>query len=100
MLKVCQDPFGGGKATKSPFIFGLVGWILSVLTDQPWLFFYSGGFLASLSQGVAHHFAGEEGTLPQLANIADEFAHTTYFPNLLLHSVYQSLTSGRGPAAA
>ena len=45
-------------------------------------------------QGVAHHYAGEEGTLPQLAKLSDEFAHTTFFPNLLLHSAYQTIVSG------
>lgn len=106
LLKVCQDPFGaksGGGIHKNPFFLGIGGWLLAFLTDQPWLYLYSGGFLASMAQGVAHHYAGEEGTLPQLANVADELSHTTFFPNLLLHSIHQSLTSGRGlaiPAAS
>lgn len=97
MIRVSQDPFAvksGGKATKTPFILAIVGWILSLLTEQRWLYFYSGGFLASMCQGVSHHYAGEEGTLPQLADVKNELAHTTYFPSLLLHSVYQSWQEG------
>lgn len=101
MAKVSQDPFGtktGRGPLASPFMLGTVGWLLSLVTDQRWLYFYSGGFLASMVQGVSHHYAGEEGTLPQLADVGDEFAHTTYFPVLLLHSMYQSLRSGHGLA--
>lgn len=97
MLRVSQDPFAaksGGKATKTPFVLGFLGWILSMLTEQRWLYFYSGGFLASLCQGVSHHYSGEEGTLPQLADVKNELAHTTYFPSLLLHSVYQTWQEG------
>jgi len=82
----------------SVFLLALVGWALALLTDQPWLYFYCGGYLATLAQGVSHHYSGEEGTLPQLTQIADDIGHTTFFPNLLLHSVWQSATSGRGPA--
>ena len=96
-----------------------------------WLYFYSGGYLASVAQGVAHHIAGklaapappsyahnpahprtfsllqdstalcaagEVGTLPQLSDVGAELSHTTFFPNILLQSVRQSLLSGRGEA--
>mmetsp|Transcript_38012 Transcript_38012/g.80483 ORF Transcript_38012/g.80483 Transcript_38012/m.80483 type:complete len:325 (+) Transcript_38012:70-1044(+) len=103
MLRVCQDPFNtekrmGGFIVGTPFSIGIWGWPLALLTDQPWLYFFSTGYLASLAQGVAHYYAGEEGTLPQLANVSDEYAHTTFFPNILLHSVWQSLNYGRGPS--
>jgi len=98
MSQVAQDPFGSPSPVKTPFFLGIVGWILGILTKQQWLLYYSGGYLASMSQGVAHHYAGEEGTLTQLVDVGDELAHTTFFPNLLLHSVYQSLRSGKGPA--
>lgn len=98
MWKVSQDPFGGTSPVKTPFFLSFSGWILGLLTKQPWLIFYSNGFLSSMAQGVAHHHAGELSTLPQLANVSDELAHTTFFPNLLLHSVYQSLLHGKGPS--
>ena len=42
--------------------------------------------------------AGEVGTLPQLSDVGAELSHTTFFPNILLQSVRQSLLSGRGEA--
>lgn len=102
MARVSQDPFKpperGGGTFSSPFSLGFFGWLLAFATDQPWLYFYSGGFLASAAQGVAHHYAGEQGTLPQLSDPAAELSHTTWFPNILLQSVLQSVKSGRGPA--
>ncbi len=50
-------------------------------------------YTASLCQGIAHNFTGELATLPQLSVIADDLAHTTYFPNLLLQSVLQSVNA-------
>jgi len=61
------------------------------------MLFYSMGFLASLGQGVSHHLAQEEGTLPQLAQVADELAHTTFFPNLLFQSAQASLRAAGLP---
>ncbi|GBG24686.1 Hypothetical Protein FCC1311_009042 [Hondaea fermentalgiana] len=88
MLSTCREPFQGTM----PFVFGMFGDLLSFLTQQPWMFFYSGGFMATLCQGVAHDVAKQPGTLPQLSEFRDEIAHSTYFPTLLLHSVHQSLT--------
>lgn len=80
------------------FRYALLAGPLAVLTDQPWLYFWSCAYQASLLQGAAHRATAELATLPQLAeHVADEFGHTTYFPNLLLHSVYDSVT---GAAAA
>ena len=76
-----------------PLFFGLLGWVLSLLTEQPWMYFYSCAYSASFCQGIAHHVTGETPTLPQLGNIHDEYAHTTFFPNLLWQSVYQSASA-------
>lgn len=76
-------------AAPSPFQLGLIGWVSAVLTDQPGLYFYFCGFLASMAQGVSHAIAGEAATLVQLqaagglAKFAHEWSHTTFFPNLL-----------------
>mmetsp|Transcript_1317 Transcript_1317/g.3224 ORF Transcript_1317/g.3224 Transcript_1317/m.3224 type:complete len:295 (-) Transcript_1317:2509-3393(-) len=88
MLHTCREPFKG----TTPFLFGLIGDFVSILTAQPWMFFYSGGFLATLSQGVAHDTAKQPGTLPQLSEFRDEVSHATFFPALLYHSVHQSIT--------
>jgi hypothetical protein len=92
MLVTCQDPWG----KTPPFLIGFIGWALALLTDQPWLFFYSGGFLGSVMQGVSHHYSQEPATLPALTQVADEMAHATYFPNLLLQSMHQSLKARNG----
>eukprot|EP00037_Helgoeca_nana_P012153 m.109814 g.109814 ORF g.109814 m.109814 type:complete len:317 (+) comp21284_c0_seq1:145-1095(+) len=82
------------KTKLNVFRYALVAGPLSVLTDQKWLYFWSCAYQASLLQGAAHRATGELATLPQLnEHVADEFGHTTYFPNLLLQSVYESLTS-------
>jgi len=83
----CLDPFG----KVPPFFLGLIGWALSLLTNQPWVEFYSLGFLATLGQGLSHHLAKEQGTMPQLAKYPDELAHATYFPNLLFQAIYHQL---------
>ena len=93
-----QDPFGAFGNRLTPFVFSFIGNILSSATDQPLLYFYMSGFLATIQQGVAHHYSGQQGTLPQLSDIADDLAHTTFFPNLLLHSAFQ--TWGMGDAGA
>jgi hypothetical protein len=52
-----------------------------------------------LGQGVAHKATGEVANLPELASrtgverAADELAHTTFFPCLVLHSAHESLFS-------
>ncbi|KAH9261152.1 hypothetical protein BASA81_000856 [Batrachochytrium salamandrivorans] len=89
MLKACQDPFNAEKVP--PFLFGLVSWVLSIYTNQPWMCFYGGGFLATLGQGVAHFYSMEEATMPQLAMVGDEYAHGTYFPNLVFQSILHSV---------
>eukprot|EP00041_Stephanoeca_diplocostata_P018669 m.392758 g.392758 ORF g.392758 m.392758 type:complete len:311 (-) comp21084_c0_seq11:129-1061(-) len=86
------------KESLTVFHLGFVGWIFAVLTNQPWLFFYAGGFVASVAQGVSHIAAGEMPTLVQMQQndssdtLGQEWAHGTFFPNLLLNSIYESIT--------
>lgn len=83
----------------NPFLLGLPGWLLALLTGQPWLLFYAGGFLASTAQGVSHYYSYELATLPTLRDVnlgAAELSHATFFPNLLLNSIYETLTGFPG----
>ena len=52
-------------------------------------------------QGIAHDVTGQKATLLQLQDntqkeraltLGCEWSHTLYFPNLLLNSIYESLT--------
>jgi hypothetical protein len=89
----------GPKPLESTVLpLGLFGWALSLLTNQPSLFYLSCGFSASLSQGVAHRMAGELGTLEQLQldplNTATyELSHCTFFPNILLQACQEHLAA-------
>jgi hypothetical protein len=92
----CFRPFGAPGAENpllgpNPFWFGCIGEYLAILTEQPWLYFYSCGYGATLIQGIAHNTTGELGTLPQLSDIHDELAHATFFPNLLVQSCLQNV---------
>mmetsp|Transcript_15310 Transcript_15310/g.20121 ORF Transcript_15310/g.20121 Transcript_15310/m.20121 type:complete len:303 (+) Transcript_15310:154-1062(+) len=78
-------------AFAAPYLFGLYGWILAELTGQEWLYYWSLGYVASLSQGLAHELASEPATLPQLTTVPDELAHTAYFPNLMFQATLQNL---------
>ena len=85
-----------GRKRLTPFYFGLVGWLAALLLDSPAVFFWANAFLASAVQGVAHSAAGEEGTLVNLQasteqTTAHELSHTVYFPNLLLHTIYEKV---------
>ena len=76
---------------------GYYGWIVAILTGQPWLYLYGAGFTASLFQGVSHEWSGEAANLPELATrtgkerCADEIAHVTYFPVLAFHVAHKAL---------
>lgn len=90
-----------GRKRVTPFHFGLVAWALALLFDAPWVFFWGNAFLASALQGVSHRLAGEEGTLVNLQaspeqTTAHELSHTVYFPDLLLHTVFERVR-GIGP---
>lgn len=93
LLAAQRDPV---NSKPSVFHLGLLGWIYAALTEQPATYLYSLGFLASVMQGTAHAATGQPATLVQLqgdgaGKFAHEWSHTTYFPSLLLHSVYQSV---------
>jgi hypothetical protein len=91
-LAMKEDPLRGGLV----FLGVFVTWILALLTDQPILFFYGFGFVATIAQGVAHEVSGEKATLVQLQEksfaekLPFEWSHVTYFPCLLLQSVHDS----------
>jgi hypothetical protein len=78
---------------------GVFGWVVGLLTDQPFCYFYGAGYVASLCQGVAHQQTGEMANLPELAlrdgkeRAGDEHAHTAFFPVLILHSAYESFVA-------
>lgn len=102
MIWVSLDPLPehklpGASKMLTPFTFGIFSWIFTILTAQPFLLFYGAGYLASLCQGCSHTYSGELPTLPGLQKISDEYAHVTYFPCLVLQSVYQSLMATKDP---
>lgn len=97
VLLCCQrDP------VKGSVLFGSFGAsTLSVLIDQHWLLLLSYAYSASLLQGLAHALSREQPTLIKLQNDADreqkiahEWGHVVFFPNLLLHAIYTTLTGG------
>ncbi|CAE7391392.1 Cht2 [Symbiodinium pilosum] len=65
----------------------------STLTDDPLLYYLGYAFTGSLFQGISHGIAREEATLVALqrqgeqAKLRYEWAHVTYFPALLFHTV-------------
>ncbi|GMH91104.1 hypothetical protein TrST_g10021 [Triparma strigata] len=71
-------------------VFGigaLFGWLLAVLSGDRLFFLWGAGFIATALQGVSHRETKEPPTMPQLANISNELAHSTFFPCLLLQAV-------------
>jgi hypothetical protein len=73
---------------------------LSGQADWGWLIFYGQAFVAQLSQGVAHDVSKQKATLlsheddstkGRTVKLAFEISHCTYFPNLLLQSVFESV---------
>jgi len=71
----------------------LVCRLASTLTDDPVLYYLSYAFTGSLFQGIAHGLTAEEATLEALerqseaAKLRYEWAHVTFFPALLFHTV-------------
>jgi len=59
--------------------------------DQKAYFFFGMGYIASVLQGLVHEISDEPATLPRLSQLDDEVAHVTYFPLLLLHTLWTSL---------
>lgn len=71
-------------------VFGigaLFGWLLAAVSGDRLFFLWGAGFIATALQGVSHRETHEPPTLPQLANISNELAHSTFFPCLLLQAV-------------
>jgi hypothetical protein len=71
----------------------LIGHILSLLTGEKLFYLHSIAFTAMLFQGLAHELSLETATLIKLmdesnhsAKVAYEWAHVTYFPNMLFHA--------------
>lgn len=87
---------------KGSVLFGSFGAsTLSVLIGQRWLLLLSYAYSASLLQGLAHALSREQPTLLKLQSDADreqkishEWGHVVFFPNLLLHAIYTTLTGG------
>lgn len=77
------------------FVYGLLGWVVSLLTGESAYFLHSWAYTASFLQGIAHGLSKEAGTLTQLYNTHDELAHCTYFPVLLLHRVQMAIANRR-----
>lgn len=87
-----------------PIVFlGAIGCrALSFATGSAALYFWGCAFSASLCQGVSHAMTGERATLINLedegehgAKLSFEWAHVTFFPDLLFHSLHQSFTGQR-----
>jgi hypothetical protein len=66
---------------------------LGIAAGDETLYFFGHAFFGSLCQGVTHSITGEEATLLALerntaeAKIKHEYAHVTFFPNILLHTI-------------
>jgi len=75
----------------TPFHCGLACPFLALLVDQKAYFFFGMGYIASVLQGLVHEISDEPATLPRLSQLDDEVAHVTYFPLLLLHTLWTSL---------
>merc|ERR1712086_156771 len=75
--------------------------IAGELTAQDPLLYYGAAFVAQASQGVAHNVTRQQATLlsheasneSREEKMAFEWSHVVYFPNLLLHSAYDSCTA-------
>ncbi|CAK0909112.1 unnamed protein product [Prorocentrum cordatum] len=86
-----RDPFG----QVTPFHIALLGPSLAIVSNQPWLYFYSCGYFATVLQGLAHEVSTEAPTLPRLANLAEELGHTVHFPTILLQTAYSKFVLGK-----
>lgn len=94
-LSTKEDPLRGGLVHFGAFVI----WVPALLTDQPWLFFWGCGFVATVCQAVTHFVTDKPATMIQLQDtygrgeLGYEWAHVLYFPNLVFHAV---LASGGG----
>lgn len=81
--------------TLIPFKVAMVGWVATLLTDQPALHFWFGSWLGLTLQGIAHEVSGQESTIEQLTDMKDELSHATFFPNLVLHACHKAAFEGK-----
>ncbi|KAL1499134.1 hypothetical protein AB1Y20_013645 [Prymnesium parvum] len=92
-LAMKANPVRGGLYAQAAFLL----WPLSFLSAQPWLCLLGVGFSCSIAQGVAHRLGGEPSTVEQLQSLAAaeklqyEWAHHTFFPNLVFHAIYNKM---------
>lgn len=77
--------------------------LLSVLLNSPAMYLFNCAFTATLLQGLAHSLSGEMPTLIKLESEQDqakkvsfEYAHAVFFPNLLLHAIYDTFVAKKG----
>jgi hypothetical protein len=75
----------------------ICGHILSILINEPAVYLHSLAFVALMLQGLAHELSGEVATLLKLqdesnqeAKIRYEWAHVTFFPNVLFQACYET----------
>lgn len=71
---------------------------VALTTNNPILYALGNAYTATLFQGLAHSLSGEEGTLLKLNETPDadtkltyEWGHIVFFPNILLHAVYDHI---------
>jgi hypothetical protein len=96
---ILADPVKGVVA------YGAVGApLVALLVNSPVLHLFGYAYVATALQGLAHSLSGEEATLLKLQGLGDkdaahkisyEWAHVTFFPNLLGHALYDTLKSTR-----
>ena len=81
------------KPASGVFGVGVIfGCPLAVMSLKPIIFLWASGFIATALQGVSHRETKEPPTMPHLANISNELAHSTFFPCLLLQACLAQIT--------
>ena len=79
--------------------------VVFALTGQEHVLFWGCAFSGMVLQGRAHDISKQEATLLNLEGVQDkdkklrfEWAHVTFFPTLLWHSIYDSMLEKARPA--
>ena len=88
-------------------IVGAVGTrVVFALTGQEYVLFWGCAFSGMVLQGRAHDISKQQATLLNLEGVQDkdkklrfEWAHVTFFPTLLWHSIYDSTLGGNKTSA-
>merc|ERR1712039_1058723 len=91
-LVVLMAGIAASEKPLSSVIMGLFGWMISLLTGNKAIYYWSAGMMATISQGIAHRSTGEAGTLEVLQNdnldqTSYELSHVTFFPNLVFQAI-------------